>query len=86
MNQSDNAANSGGYAALVCELIEQIGKIDAYVGCVGTGGSITGISQGLKAHNPQTITVAVEPEGSIILVTQANPIINQEQGRQKGTP
>ncbi len=28
MNQSDNAANSGGYAALVCELIEQIGRID----------------------------------------------------------
>ncbi|HFT1683768.1 PLP-dependent cysteine synthase family protein [Providencia stuartii] len=84
LNQSDNAANSGGYAALVCELIEQIGKIDAYVGCVGTGGSITGISQGLKAHNPQTITVAVEPEGSIIFGNSGKPYYQSGTGTPKG--
>ncbi|AFH93929.1 MULTISPECIES: PLP-dependent cysteine synthase family protein [Providencia] len=84
LNQSDNAANSGGYAALVCELIEQIGKIDAYVGCVGTGGSITGISQGLKAHNPQTITVAVEPEGSIIFGNPGKPYYQSGTGTPKG--
>nr|WED69883.1 pyridoxal-phosphate dependent enzyme [Pectobacterium colocasium] len=38
MNQSDNAANAGGYADFVRELFSQIGKIDAFVGCVGTGG------------------------------------------------
>ncbi|MTC13285.1 pyridoxal-phosphate dependent enzyme [Providencia stuartii] len=84
LNQSDNAANSGGYAALVCELIEQIGKIDAYVGCVGAGGSITGISQGLKAHNPQTITVAVEPEGSIIFGNPGKPYYQSGTGTPKG--
>ncbi|EMA3640914.1 cysteine synthase family protein [Providencia stuartii] len=84
LNQSDNAANSGGYAALVCELIEQIGKIAAYVGCVGTGGSITGISQGLKAHNPQTITVAVEPEGSIIFGNPGKPYYQSGTGTPKG--
>ncbi|EMZ5448895.1 cysteine synthase family protein [Providencia stuartii] len=84
LNQSDNAANSGGYAALVCELIEQIGKIDAYVGCAGTGGSITGISQGLKAHNPQTITVAVEPEGSIIFGNPGKPYYQSGTGTPKG--
>ncbi|MER5080748.1 PLP-dependent cysteine synthase family protein [Providencia stuartii] len=84
LNQSDNAANSGGYAALVCELIEQIGKIDAYVGCVGTGGSITGISQGLKVHNPQTITVAVEPEGSIIFGNPGKPYYQSGTGTPKG--
>ncbi|WP_336194376.1 cysteine synthase family protein [Providencia stuartii] len=84
MNQSDNAANSGGYAVLVCELIEQIGRIDAYVGCVGTGGSITGVSQGLKSHNPQTITVAVEPEGSIVFGHQGKPYYQSGTGTPEG--
>ncbi|WP_238337423.1 PLP-dependent cysteine synthase family protein [Arsenophonus endosymbiont of Aphis craccivora] len=50
MNQSDNAANAGGYADLVSEIVHQIGRVDAWVGCIGTGGSITGIAHGLKIH------------------------------------
>jgi cystathionine beta-synthase len=57
MNQSDNAANAGGYSDFVRETIAQVeGVIGAYVGCVGTGGSMTGIARGLKPHNPDTIT------------------------------
>ncbi|KMO32081.1 cysteine synthase [Methylobacterium variabile] len=67
MNQSDNTANAGGYSAFVREAIEQgEGRIDAYVGCVGTGGSMTGIGRGLKAHNAETVIAAVEPDGSIV--------------------
>lgn len=67
MNQSDNTANAGGYAEFVREAIEATGgRIDAYVGCVGTGGSVTGIGHGLKAHRAETLIVAVEPEGSIV--------------------
>ncbi|PMS33409.1 cystathionine beta-synthase [Trinickia symbiotica] len=66
MNQSDNAANAGGYADFVREAIGQAGHIDAYVGCVGTGGSMTGIAHGLKVHNAETKTIAVEPDGSIV--------------------
>jgi cystathionine beta-synthase len=66
MNQSDNAANAGGYADFVREAIAEVGHIDAYVGCVGTGGSMTGIAHGLKVHNAETKTIAVEPAGSIV--------------------
>ncbi|PTB22269.1 cysteine synthase [Trinickia symbiotica] len=66
MNQSDNAANAGGYADFVREAIAEAEHIDAYVGCVGTGGSMTGIAHGLKVHNAETKTIAVEPDGSIV--------------------
>ncbi|MDN7180260.1 cysteine synthase family protein [Caballeronia sp. SEWSISQ10-4 2] len=66
MNQSDNAANSGGYSDFVREVIGEVGGVDAYVGCVGTGGSMTGIARGLKVHDPRTKTIAVEPDGSIV--------------------
>jgi cystathionine beta-synthase len=66
MNQSDNAANSGGYSDFVREVIGEVGVVDAYVGCVGTGGSMTGIARGLKVHDPRTKTIAVEPDGSIV--------------------
>eukprot|EP00640_Fibrocapsa_japonica_P002798 CAMPEP_0113936498 /NCGR_PEP_ID=MMETSP1339-20121228/3401_1 /TAXON_ID=94617 /ORGANISM="Fibrocapsa japonica" /LENGTH=273 /DNA_ID=CAMNT_0000939001 /DNA_START=374 /DNA_END=1195 /DNA_ORIENTATION=- /assembly_acc=CAM_ASM_000762 len=43
------------------------GKIDALVGGVGTGGTITGTSQFLKTKNPDLYVVAVEPvESSVI--------------------
>lgn len=66
MNQSDNAANAGGYSDFVREVIGETGGVDAYVGCVGTGGSMTGIARGLKVHNALTKTIAVEPDGSIV--------------------
>lgn len=85
MNQSDNAANSGGYTDFVREIIQQLdGKIDAYVGCVGTGGSITGISQGLKMHRPEIKTVAVEPCGSIVFGCPGHPYYQSGTGTPEG--
>ncbi len=43
------------------------GKIDAFVVGVGTGGTITGVGEVLKARNPRTLIVAVEPEASPVL-------------------
>lgn len=43
------------------------GKVDYFVAGVGTGGSITGVGEVLKAHNPEVKIVAVEPEGSSVL-------------------
>ncbi|HBC5889426.1 TPA: cysteine synthase family protein [Proteus mirabilis] len=84
MNQSDNAANAGGYADLVRELISQIGKIDAWVGCVGTGGSMTGIAHGLRVHNPELVTIAVEPEGSIVFGKPGKPYYQSGTGTPQG--
>lgn len=85
MNQSDNVANAGGYFDFVREVVEQIdGRIDAYVGCVGTGGSMTGIARGLKLHNPRTKTIAVEPSGSIIFGQPGHPYYQSGTGTPKG--
>jgi len=43
------------------------GQADALVAGVGTGGTITGVSQVLKARNPAFKTIAVEPEASPVL-------------------
>jgi cysteine synthase A len=49
------------------ELWEQMdGRIDAYIGGVGTGGTFSGIARFLKEKNPRILTVAVETEGSIL--------------------
>ena len=43
------------------------GKVDILVAGVGTGGTITGVGQVLKAKKPGVRVVAVEPEGSPVL-------------------
>ncbi|MGD0795947.1 MAG: cysteine synthase A [Dehalococcoidales bacterium] len=43
------------------------GKVDILVAGVGTGGTITGITEVLKARKPAFKAIAVEPEGSPVL-------------------
>jgi cysteine synthase len=43
------------------------GKVDILVAGVGTGGTITGIGEVIKARKPDFRCVAVEPEGSPVL-------------------
>lgn len=43
------------------------GKVDAFIAGVGTGGTITGVGQVLKVHNPHVRVIAVEPEDSPVL-------------------
>jgi len=43
------------------------GKVDIVIAGIGTGGTITGVGQGLKAHNPAISMIAVEPAESPIL-------------------
>ena len=50
------------------EILEQVaGPIDGFCSGVGTGGTISGIGEVLKAQNPQITIWAVEPETAAIL-------------------
>lgn len=42
-------------------------KVDIFVAGIGTGGTITGVGEVLKQHNPNIQIIAVEPEASPIL-------------------
>ncbi|MGC9399913.1 MAG: cysteine synthase A [Anaerolineae bacterium] len=48
-------------------LAQTPGDVAAFVAGVGTGGTVTGVGQALKAHDPATLIVAVEPAGSPVL-------------------
>ncbi len=50
------------------EILEQVGgHIDGFCSGIGTGGTITGIGEGLKEENPHMAIWAVEPENAAIL-------------------
>ncbi len=43
------------------------GRIDVFVAGVGTGGTVTGVGEVLKARNPRCRVIAVEPASSAVL-------------------
>jgi len=59
------------------EILEQTdGELDAFVASVGTGGTLLGVAEALKRHNPNILIFAVEPAGSPMLGAREDyPII-----------
>lgn len=67
--QFDNPANPEAHRRVTAEEIwrDTDGKVDVFVAGVGTGGTITGVGEALKAKNPAIRIVAVEPASSSVL-------------------
>jgi len=68
-NQFENPANPEIHRQTTAKEIwrDTDGKVDILVAGVGTGGTITGTGEGLKAHNPKIQVIAVEPKASPVL-------------------
>ncbi len=67
--QFENPANPAIHRETTAEEIwrDTEGKVDALVAGIGTGGTITGVAQVLKARKPGFEAVAVEPAASPVL-------------------
>lgn len=67
--QFENAANPDIHRKTTAEEIwaDTDGKVDVVIAGVGTGGTITGIGEVLKARKPSVRMIALEPEDSPVL-------------------
>ncbi|MEO5374119.1 MAG: cysteine synthase A [Alphaproteobacteria bacterium] len=69
LQQFENPANPAAHRRTTAEELwcDTGGRVDVVVGGVGTGGTLTGVGQVLKARKPEVKIIAVEPEDSPVL-------------------
>jgi cysteine synthase A len=81
VRQFENDANPEIHRKTTAEEIwrDTDGKVDAFIGGIGTGGTITGVGQVLKQRNSNVKILAVEPADSPIL-NGGNPGPHKIQG------
>ena len=67
-NQFDNVANRQGHIETTAQEIwkELGGKVDGFICAVGTGGTLAGVSMGLKEHNKDVVIGLADPMGAAL--------------------
>ncbi len=72
--QFNNPANPEVHRRTTAEEIweDTEGKIDLFVAAVGTGGTITGVSEVIKGRKPELRSIAVEPKDSPVITQTLN--------------
>ena len=67
-NQFDNVANRQGHIETTAAEIwnDTQGKIDGFICAVGTGGTLAGVSMGLKAKNKDVVVGIADPMGAAL--------------------
>jgi cysteine synthase len=79
-NQFDNIANRRGHIETTAEEIwsQTGGKVDGFICSVGTGGTLGGVSMGLKAKRDGIVIGIADPMGSAIYSYYANGELKAE--------
>ena len=69
LQQFENPANPLAHVHTTAEEIwkDTDGKVDVFIAGVGTGGTLSGVGRGLKAHRIDIEIVAMEPDSSAVL-------------------
>ena len=67
--QFENPANPAVHRRTTAEEIwrDTDGQVDIFIAGVGTGGTVTGVGETLKARNPNIQVIAIEPDASPVL-------------------
>ena len=79
-NQFDNVANREAHVQTTApEIWEQTdGKVDGFVCAVGSGGTLAGVAEGLKAKNPNVKIGIADPEGAALFEYYAHGELKSE--------
>ena len=73
-NQFDNVANRDAHVETTAPEIwrDTAGKVDGFVCAVGSGGTLAGVAEGLRAKNPGIKIAIADPEGAALYNYYAN--------------
>jgi cysteine synthase A len=79
-NQFDNVANRQGHIETTAQEIwhQTDGKVDGFVCAVGTGGTLAGVSMGLKEKNPDVTIGLADPMGAALYNYYKHGVLKSE--------
>jgi len=86
--QFENPANPEIHRRTTAEEIwkDTDGQVDIFISAVGTGGTLTGVSEVIKSRKPSFVAIAVEPKDSpVITQTRAGEPIKPGPHKIQGT-